>query len=117
MTGIESEMEFAFAIAQLLCAPLIGNLGSLPGPQADALRVAFGHADRLAARIMTANRVSEVPALLVRAASRLGPREPSRGSQEELAAHSEHCAVGAVHGVRSTRRSPGARPWTPSWPR
>jgi len=45
VTGIESEMEFAFATAQLLCAPLIGNLGSLPGPQADALRVAFGLAD------------------------------------------------------------------------
>jgi DNA-binding CsgD family transcriptional regulator len=45
VTGIESEMEFAFAAVQQLCAPLIGHLGKLPGPQAEALRVAFGLAD------------------------------------------------------------------------
>ncbi len=42
LTGIESEMEFAFAALQQMCAPLMDHLGQLPAPQADALRVAFG---------------------------------------------------------------------------
>src|ERR1700733_9903665 len=42
VTGIESEMEFAFAALQQACAPLLKHLGQLPAPQADALRVAFG---------------------------------------------------------------------------
>jgi DNA-binding CsgD family transcriptional regulator len=42
VTGIESEMDFAFAALQQICAPLTDHLGQLPGPQADALRVAFG---------------------------------------------------------------------------
>jgi DNA-binding CsgD family transcriptional regulator len=42
VTGIESEMEFAFAALQQMCAPLMEHLGQLPEPQADALRVAFG---------------------------------------------------------------------------
>src|SRR5580704_16155481 len=36
VTGIESEMEFAFAALQQACAPLLKHLGQLPGPQADA---------------------------------------------------------------------------------
>jgi DNA-binding CsgD family transcriptional regulator len=40
--GVESEMELAFAALQQLCAPLIDRLGRLPGPQEDALAVAFG---------------------------------------------------------------------------
>jgi DNA-binding CsgD family transcriptional regulator len=47
VTGVESEMEFAFAALQQACAPLLKHLDQLPAPQADALRVAFGlsHAD------------------------------------------------------------------------
>jgi DNA-binding NarL/FixJ family response regulator len=40
--GVESEMELAFASLQQLCLPLLDRLGNLPGPQQDALRVAFG---------------------------------------------------------------------------
>ena len=40
--GVESEMELAFAGLHLLCAPLLGRLENLPGPQRDALGVAFG---------------------------------------------------------------------------
>jgi DNA-binding CsgD family transcriptional regulator/tetratricopeptide (TPR) repeat protein len=40
--GVESEMELAFAGLHLLCAPLLDRLGRLPGPQRDALGVAFG---------------------------------------------------------------------------
>jgi DNA-binding CsgD family transcriptional regulator len=40
--GVESEMELAFAGLHLLCAPLLDRLGGLPGPQRDALGVAFG---------------------------------------------------------------------------
>jgi hypothetical protein len=42
VTGVESEMEFAFAALQQACTPLLRHLDQLPGPQADALRVAFG---------------------------------------------------------------------------
>jgi len=41
-TGAESEMELAFAGLHALCAPLLGGLGSLPGPQRNALETAFG---------------------------------------------------------------------------
>jgi DNA-binding CsgD family transcriptional regulator len=42
VTGIESEMEVAFAALQQVCAPLTKHLGQLPHPQAEALRVALG---------------------------------------------------------------------------
>jgi DNA-binding CsgD family transcriptional regulator len=40
--GVESEMELAFASVHLLCAPLLDRLEDLPGPQRDALGIAFG---------------------------------------------------------------------------
>src|SRR4051812_4725060 len=40
--GVESEMELAFAALQQLCAPMLDRLDRLPGPQQDALGVAFG---------------------------------------------------------------------------
>ncbi|HEV8526086.1 MAG TPA: AAA family ATPase, partial [Actinomycetes bacterium] len=41
-SGVESEMELAFAGLHRLCVPMLGRLEELPGPQRDALRVAFG---------------------------------------------------------------------------
>ena len=40
--GVESEMELAFAALHQLCAPMLDRLDRLPGPQGDALGVAFG---------------------------------------------------------------------------
>ena len=40
--GVESEMELAFAALHLLCAPMLDRVDRLPGPQRDALAVAFG---------------------------------------------------------------------------
>ncbi|MCH6166265.1 AAA family ATPase [Pseudonocardia alaniniphila] len=40
--GVESEMELAFAGLHQLCAPMMSRLDCLPGPQRDALAVAFG---------------------------------------------------------------------------
>jgi DNA-binding CsgD family transcriptional regulator len=40
--GVESEMELAFAALQQLCAPMLDRLDRLPGPQQEALEVAFG---------------------------------------------------------------------------
>ncbi len=40
--GVESETELAFAGLHRLCGPMLDRLGCLPGPQRDALRVAFG---------------------------------------------------------------------------
>ena len=43
--GVESEMEFAFAGLQQLCAPFVDRLERLPGPQREALGTAFGVRD------------------------------------------------------------------------
>ena len=40
--GIESEIELPFAALQQLCAPMLDRLDRLPGPQQEALEVAFG---------------------------------------------------------------------------
>jgi DNA-binding CsgD family transcriptional regulator len=40
--GVQSEMELAFAGLHQLCAPMLDRLESLPVPQRDALRTAFG---------------------------------------------------------------------------
>src|SRR5216683_2079119 len=40
--GVESEMELPFAALQQLCARMLDRLDVLPGPQRDALGVAFG---------------------------------------------------------------------------
>ncbi|WP_216906097.1 helix-turn-helix transcriptional regulator [Nocardia noduli] len=40
--GVESQMELAFAGLHQLCAPMTEYLDRLPGPQRDALAVAFG---------------------------------------------------------------------------
>src|SRR5262245_17914488 len=41
-SGVESEMELAFAGLHALCAPMLDRLEHLPGPQRDALGTAFG---------------------------------------------------------------------------
>jgi len=40
--GVESEMELAYAGLHALCAPMLGGVDRLPGPQRDALCTAFG---------------------------------------------------------------------------
>jgi hypothetical protein len=40
--GVQSEMELAFAGLHQLCVPILDHLDRLPGPQRDALRIAFG---------------------------------------------------------------------------
>ncbi|UBU15915.1 helix-turn-helix transcriptional regulator [Nonomuraea gerenzanensis] len=42
IAGVQSEMELAFAGLHQLCGPLLDGLDALPGPQRDALSVAFG---------------------------------------------------------------------------
>ncbi|HEY1572629.1 MAG TPA: ATP-binding protein [Pseudonocardiaceae bacterium] len=41
-SGVQSEMELAFAGLHQLCAPMLDRLDHLPAPQRDALRTAFG---------------------------------------------------------------------------
>src|ERR1700752_5085925 len=41
-SGVQSEMELAFAGLHQLCAPMLDQAESLPAPQRDALRTAFG---------------------------------------------------------------------------
>jgi DNA-binding CsgD family transcriptional regulator len=42
VSGVQWEMELAFAGIHQLCAPLLGRLEVLPGPQREALATAFG---------------------------------------------------------------------------
>src|ERR1700689_670215 len=42
VAGVQSEMELAFAGLHQLCAPMLDHVESLPVPQRDALRTAFG---------------------------------------------------------------------------
>jgi hypothetical protein len=42
VSGVEFEMELAFAGLHALCTPMLGRLGHLPTPQRDALNTAFG---------------------------------------------------------------------------
>jgi DNA-binding CsgD family transcriptional regulator len=44
-TGVQSEMELAYAGLHQLCAPLLGRLGDLSSPQRDALNTALGMSD------------------------------------------------------------------------
>jgi DNA-binding CsgD family transcriptional regulator len=44
-TGVESEMELAYAGLQQLCAPFLDRLEHLPAPQGSALATAFGLRD------------------------------------------------------------------------
>jgi len=42
VAGVQSEMELAFAGLHQLCLPMLDRAERLPGPQRDALRIAFG---------------------------------------------------------------------------
>src|SRR6185436_10197156 len=64
-TGVESEMELAFASLHQLCAPLLEPLERLPAPQRDALQIVFGLAagpapDRFLVGLAVLSLVSEM---------------------------------------------------------
>jgi DNA-binding CsgD family transcriptional regulator/tetratricopeptide (TPR) repeat protein len=63
--GVQSEMELAFAGLHQLCAPMLSGAASLPLPQHDALRIAFGLAagpppDRFLVGLAVLSLLSEV---------------------------------------------------------
>jgi DNA-binding CsgD family transcriptional regulator/tetratricopeptide (TPR) repeat protein len=63
--GVQSEMELAFAGLHQLCAPMLDHAGSIPVPQHDALRTAFGMAagpppDRFFVGLAVLSLLSEV---------------------------------------------------------
>jgi len=65
--GVESEMELAFAALHQLCAPMLDRVDRLPGPQRDALGVAFGLSaggvpDRFLVGLAALSLLSEVAA-------------------------------------------------------
>ena len=67
VTGVQSEMELAFAGLHQLCAPMLSRAESLPVPQREALRTAFGLAegpppDRFLVGLAVLSLVSEVAA-------------------------------------------------------
>ena len=63
--SVESEMELAYAALHQVCGPMLGWLERLPGPQRDALGVAFGlrageAPDRFLVGLAVLNLLSEV---------------------------------------------------------
>jgi len=67
VSGVQWEMELAFAGVHLLCAPLLGRLEVLPGPQREALATAFGMSggpapDRFLVGLAVLGLLSEVAA-------------------------------------------------------
>ncbi|MFD0597295.1 AAA family ATPase [Catellatospora coxensis] len=67
VSGIESEMELAYAGLHQLCGPMLDQLDRLPAPQRDALRSAFGLAegpapDRFLVGLAALTLLSEVAA-------------------------------------------------------
>jgi len=65
VTGVEPEMEMAFAGLHQLCAPFLGRLAHLPDPQRDALRIAFNMQggnvpDRFAVGMATLSLLSDL---------------------------------------------------------
>jgi len=63
-TGIESEMELSFAGLHQFCAPVLDRLDHLPGPQHEALGIAFGVNSGNAPDRFRASVASSQPALL-----------------------------------------------------
>jgi DNA-binding CsgD family transcriptional regulator len=64
-TGVQSEMELAFAAVHQLCSPILDNADRLPAPQRDALRTAFGLSsgaapDKFLVGLAVLNLLSEV---------------------------------------------------------
>ncbi len=64
-TGVQSEMELAFAGLHQLLAPLLDRIDRLPGPQREALQTAFGLSagpapDRFLVGLAVLGLVSEV---------------------------------------------------------
>ena len=67
VTGVQSEMELAFAGLHQLCAPILSRAECLPVPQREALRAAFGLAegpppDRFLVGLAVLSLLSEVAA-------------------------------------------------------
>jgi hypothetical protein len=66
-TGVQSEMELAFAGLHQLCAPMLNRADRLPEPQRDALRIVLGTTagpppDRFLVGLAVLNLLSEVAA-------------------------------------------------------
>ena len=64
-TGVQTEMELAFAGLHQLCAPMLEYVNRLPAPQQEALRTAFGIStgpppDRFMVGLAVLNLLSEV---------------------------------------------------------
>src|SRR5580693_2340436 len=99
--GAESEMELAFAGLHQLCAPFLDQVEALPGPQREALEVAFGLRDG-----DRPDRFRAGPAVE-------GGREPTaglRGGRRAVAGPglvAGACVRGAPSGGRAGRAGPG----------
>ena len=96
--GVESEMELAFAGLHQLCAPMLDHLERLPGPQRDALHVAFG--------LTHGDRAGSVPG---RAGGAQPARRGGRGAAAGLRGRRRAVARPGLRADARVRRAPAAR--------
>jgi DNA-binding CsgD family transcriptional regulator len=111
--GAESETDLAFAGLHQLCAPFLGRLGQLPGPQRDALSTAFGLSPGgppdpflvgLSVRTLLADAAGQQPLIcLVDDAQWLDP-----ASARALVFVARRLLAEPVALILATRRQPGA---------
>lgn len=116
--GVESEMELAFAALHQLCAPALDRLDRLPGPQRDALGVAFGlrsgqPPDRFLVGLAVLSLMSEVAGAARDHAGRSGRRGGRRAASDRRASEVSSSAgpLGGVPGgvaAAAAGRAPGA---------
>jgi DNA-binding CsgD family transcriptional regulator len=112
VVGVPSETELAFAGLHQLCAPFLDRLGHLPGPQRDALGIAFhlrdgSPPDRFAAGLAALSLLSDAAAdgpllCLVDDAHWLDP-----DSAQALAFVARHLAAAPVAMVLALRQPGG----------
>jgi len=101
-SGVQSEMELAFAGMHQLCGPMLDQLDGLPVPQQEALRTAFGLSAGPAPDRFLA------PAQGLRQARHQLP--PGARPVRRRAARSRSAATMTRRRGRGTS-APGARPW------
>jgi hypothetical protein len=114
VTGVEPEMEMAFAGLHQLCAPFLDRLGHLPDLQRDALRTAFSMQggnvpDRITAGMATLSLLSDLAREQPLVCVVDDAQWLDQASAQALAFVARHLAAGPAAVIFAVRPPAGAR--------
>jgi hypothetical protein len=109
--GVESEMELAYAGLHQLCGPLLHRLGSLPGPQRQALEIVFGMSagaapDRFLVALAVLSLLSEVSEVRRRRRAVAGP-DLGTDARARRPPPAGRAGGAGLRGPRTRPRAPG----------